>query len=174
MRLPQGLEESFHLLQTQSFRGINSATISSWIMKTIWYFYDHCLEDCARLFKAKAHDLRAFATSWNALQKVSLPDIFHAAQLRSHNTFTSVYLTDLSISDGGGPVQDRPGGHRTAHLQCCLSFNPALSTLDYSLWHGLVFVWTGSCLLGTSWIYPDIFDHDLVHQRHLRLHLLDR
>ena len=37
-----------------------------------------------------------FATSWNALQKVPLPDIC-AAQWRSHNTFTSFYLTDLSV-----------------------------------------------------------------------------
>ena len=76
---------------------IKPATISSWIVKTIRYVYDHCPEDSARLFKAKAHDLRAFATSWNALQKVSLPDILRAAQWRSHNTFTSFYLTDLSV-----------------------------------------------------------------------------
>ena len=75
---------------------IKPGTISFWIVKTIQYVYDHCPEDSALLFKAKAHDLRAFATSWNALQ-VSLPNILRAAQWRSHNTFTSFYLTDLSV-----------------------------------------------------------------------------
>ena len=150
---------------------IKPATISSWIVKTIWYMYDHCPEDSAWLFKAKAHDLRALATSWNALQKASLPDILCAAQWCSCYTFTSFYPTDLSVVEED-LLKIGPGGHRTARLQCCLSFDTALSTVDYPLWHGLVFAWTKSPRLGTSWTYPDCFIHDLAHQRHLGLHLV--
>ena len=43
------------------------------------------------------------------------------------------------------------------------------STVDYPLWHGLVFVWTGSPGLSMSWRYPDCFVHNLAHQHHLGL-----
>ena len=46
---------------------------------------------------SRAHDLRAFAASWNALQEVSTRDILRAAHWRSHNTFTAFYLVDLSV-----------------------------------------------------------------------------
>ena len=39
----------------------------------------------------------AFATSWNALRQVPLLDVLRAAQWRSHTTFTSFYLTDLTV-----------------------------------------------------------------------------
>ena len=76
---------------------IKPTTISSWIVKTVHYTYDNLPDDSAHLFKVRAHDVRAFATSWNALQRVSLHDILRAAQWRSHTTFTSFYPTDLTV-----------------------------------------------------------------------------
>ena len=76
---------------------IKAPTISSWLVKTVRYVYEHTQDQTACLYHVKGHDLRAFATSWNALQKVSTRDILRAAQWRSHNTFTAFYLVDLSV-----------------------------------------------------------------------------
>ena len=76
---------------------IKAPTISSWLVKTVHYVYEHTQNQTARFYHVKGHDLRAFATSWNALQKVSTRDILRAAQWQSHNTFTVFYLIDLSV-----------------------------------------------------------------------------
>ena len=76
---------------------IKAPTISSWLVTTVRYVYEHMQDQTARLYHVKDHDLRAFATSWNALQKVSTRDILRTAQWRSHNTFTAFYLVNLSV-----------------------------------------------------------------------------
>ena len=76
---------------------IKAPMISSWLVKTVHYIYEHKQDQTACLFHVKGHDLCAFATSWNGLQKVSTRDILCAAQRRSHNTFTGFYLVDLSV-----------------------------------------------------------------------------
>ena len=59
---------------------IKAPMISSWLVKTVCYVYEHTQDQTAWLYHVKGHDLRAFATSWNALQKVSTRDILCAAQ----------------------------------------------------------------------------------------------
>ena len=76
---------------------IKAPTISWWLVKTVRYVYEHTQDQTACLYHVKGHDLRAFAASWNALQKVSTQDILCAAQWWSHNTFTAFYLVDLSV-----------------------------------------------------------------------------
>ena len=76
---------------------IKAPTILSWLVKTVCYVYEHTQDQTAHLYHVKGHDLRAFAASWNALQKVSTRDILRAAQWRSHKTFTAFYLVDLSV-----------------------------------------------------------------------------
>ena len=39
------------------------------------------------------------ATSWNLHSNVRLGDILKAAQWRSHNTFTSFYLKDMTLHE---------------------------------------------------------------------------
>lgn len=46
--------------------------------------------------RARPHDLRAQATSWNAYRNASLDSVMHAAQWRQHTTFTSFYLRDMT------------------------------------------------------------------------------
>ena len=87
---------SFHSAQP-GHTEIEPATISSWIVKTIHYAYNNLPEDSAHLFKVRAHDVQAFSTSWNALQRVSLHDILWVAQRHSHTTFTFFYRTDLTV-----------------------------------------------------------------------------
>ena len=59
---------------------MKAPTISLWLVKTVRYVCEHMQDQTARLFHVKGHDLRAFTTSWNALQKVSTRDILRAAQ----------------------------------------------------------------------------------------------
>ena len=92
----QGRKRLFIAYKPGHTEEIKPATISSWIVKTVRYTYDNLPDNSACLFKVRAHDVRAFATSWNALQRVSLHDILRAAQWRSHTTFT-FYLTDLTV-----------------------------------------------------------------------------
>ncbi len=102
-----------YLSRTQSIRGerkeffiphksgqktsIAPATISSWTQKTVRYAYQEATDREAASLRVRAHDLRSLATSWNLHSSVRLPDILRAAQWRSHNTFTSFYLKDLTL-----------------------------------------------------------------------------
>ena len=48
------------------------------------------------LLVVKAHDVRAFAASKAFFRGVSMDQILQACHWKSHNTFTSFYLKDLS------------------------------------------------------------------------------
>jgi integrase len=76
---------------------ISPPTISSWIKKTVLFAYQDASPDEAANLQVRAHDLRAMATSWNLHSSVRLTDILKAAQWRSHNTFTSFYLKDMTL-----------------------------------------------------------------------------
>ena len=61
------------------------------------------------LVQVKAHDIRAFATSKAFYGGVSVDQIMQACHWKAHNTFTNVYLKDLTWSDNDnnmylGPV----------------------------------------------------------------------
>ena len=93
----QGRKRLFLAYKPGHTEEIKATTISFWIVKTVRYTYDNLPDDSVHHFKVRAHDVRAFTTSWNALQQVSLHDILQAAQWRSHTAFSSFYLTDLTV-----------------------------------------------------------------------------
>ena len=76
----QGRKRLFIAYKPGHTEEIKPATISSWIIKTVCYTYNNLPEDSAPLFKVRAHNVRAFNTSWNTLQRVSLHNFLHAAQ----------------------------------------------------------------------------------------------
>jgi hypothetical protein len=76
---------------------ISPATISSWIKKTVLFAYQDASPEEAAALQVRAHDLRSMATSWNLHSSVRLTDILKSAQWRSHNTFTSYYLKDMTL-----------------------------------------------------------------------------
>lgn len=78
---------------------ISPATISSWIKKAVLYAYQDASPEEAASLQVRAHDLRALAASWNLHSSVRLTDIMRAAQWRSHNTFTSFYLRDMTLHE---------------------------------------------------------------------------
>jgi hypothetical protein len=53
-----------------------------------------------RLFRLKAHEVRAMTASWAFLKNASLDSILQACSWRSHSTFTSYYLRDLTRIQG--------------------------------------------------------------------------
>ena len=92
-----GRKELFVPYKAGAKQSIAPATISSWIQKTIQRAYKDATPAAAALIQARAHDLRAFAASWNLHCSIPLSDILRAAQWRSHNTFTSFYLRDMTL-----------------------------------------------------------------------------
>jgi DNA-binding transcriptional regulator YdaS (Cro superfamily) len=90
-------QEFFIPYKTGCKNSISPATISSWIKKTVRFAYEDASPEEAAALKVRAHDLRSMAASWNLHSSVRLADILKAAQWRSHNTFTSFYLRDMTL-----------------------------------------------------------------------------
>ena len=80
-------------------QSIAPATISSWIQKTIVHSYQDVNPEEEALGQVRAHDLRKVASSWNIHHSIPVGDILRAAQWRSHNTFTSFYLQDMTMHE---------------------------------------------------------------------------
>ena len=75
-------------------------TVSVWLKKTVLAAYSFASEDTRTLHGVKAHDVRAMAASWAFLRNALIESILGACRWKSHSTFSSFYLRDLtSIQD---------------------------------------------------------------------------
>jgi integrase len=75
-------------------------TVSGWLKKAILAAYSFASEDTRTLHGVKAHEVRAMAASWAFLRNASIESILGACRWKSHSTFSSFYLRDLtSIQD---------------------------------------------------------------------------
>ena len=88
---------------------IRPATLSSWLKQTILLCYKQADQQALDLVQVKAQDIRAFAASKAFYGGVSVDQIMQACHWKAHNTFTNVYLKDLTWSDNDnnlylGPV----------------------------------------------------------------------
>jgi hypothetical protein len=80
---------------------ITKATLSSWIKLTVKIAHALIPEEDRAVARIRAHNIRGLATSWAFKNNVPLVNILRAGTWRSHTTFTSLYLKDLtSIQDG--------------------------------------------------------------------------
>ena len=77
-------------------KDIQCLTISYWIKNTIKFCYSRVGDVDMDRLGVKAHDVRAFAASKAFYGGVSMDQILKACHWKSHNTFTSFYLKDLS------------------------------------------------------------------------------
>ena len=77
-------------------------TISSWIKKTIVLAYQLANNEDLNLAKVKAHQVRSVATSSAFYSSVPLEQILLAGTWRTHNTFSSFYLKNLTESSSKG------------------------------------------------------------------------
>ena len=75
---------------------ISKNTISYWIRKVITDSYRHSQERDIDQAQVKAHEVRAIATSLLFKRNSSLKDVIDAASWRSHMTFASFYLRDVT------------------------------------------------------------------------------
>ena len=78
---------------------IRPATLSSWLKQTILLCYKQADQQALDLVQVKAHDIRAFAASKAFYGEISVDQIMQACHWKAHNTFTNVYLKDLTWSD---------------------------------------------------------------------------
>jgi hypothetical protein len=75
-------------------------TISGWIKKVILLAYSKASPEVQQIHRVRAHEVRAMAASWAFLKNVSLDAILQACSWRSHTTFTSFYMKDLTRIQG--------------------------------------------------------------------------
>ncbi len=83
-------------------------TISRWIKLLIKEAHSSITEDDAKLVNCRTHELRALAASLLFCATHSLQSVMEAACWRSHSTFSSFYLRDISLTRGDltslGPI----------------------------------------------------------------------
>ena len=81
-------------------KDISKATVSGWLKKAVSIAYAKASPETQRLFKVKAHDVRAISSSWAFFKNVAMENIMQACSWKAHNTFTNFYLRDLSRIQG--------------------------------------------------------------------------
>jgi integrase len=77
-------------------KDIVANTVSGWIKKTVQLTYSLSNQEDQLTAGVRAHDVRGLAASWALLRNVSMDEILAACSWKSHNTFTSFYLKDLT------------------------------------------------------------------------------
>ena len=106
--LRQNKELAFVSFQKGFSKDISLATISSFIKQTVSLCYELCDQESLTLHQVKEHDVRAFAVSKAFHSGVSLEQLLSACHWKSHNTFTQLYLKELTWADSElfhlGPV----------------------------------------------------------------------
>ena len=87
---------------------VSKNTISAWITSVVRRAYQHKHQDLHELHRITAHEVRALATSWNFHHNLSLESVMEAASWRTHSTFSSFYLRDVTFMADGllklGPI----------------------------------------------------------------------
>ena len=78
-------------------KDIQKNTSSFWIRKAVRCAYESSSDETRTVHRIKAHDIRAMSASCALLRNVSLESIMGACGWRSHTTFTSHYLRDLTL-----------------------------------------------------------------------------
>ena len=75
---------------------ISAQSISRWICQVIKLAYESSSDEVRRLFKVRAHEVRALAASWALLNGSPFSEVMSSAFWRGHTTFTEFYLRSLS------------------------------------------------------------------------------
>ena len=96
---------------------INKSSISRWVKFAIKSAYKGISSTSCKLFKPRAHELRALASSWAYLNSIPLEEVLQAAFWSNSNVFAVHYLRDFGNQKANlralGPViaaQKRIGG----------------------------------------------------------------
>ena len=102
---------------------INKSSISRWVKFAIKSAYKGISSTPCKLFKPRAHELRALASSWAYLNSIPLEEVLQAAFWSNSNVFAVHYLRDFGNQKANlralGPViaaQKRIGGGAAIQL----------------------------------------------------------
>ena len=82
-------------IPTQGDQDLAKPTLSRWVKYAIKNAYDTISKNPNRLFKPRAHELRAISTSWAYMNYIPLEEILKSAVWSSTSLFASHYLRDF-------------------------------------------------------------------------------
>ena len=92
--------KKFFISYKEGFTGeIATQTISRWIALAVKKAYEVVSQNTGiqTLYHVKAHDVRALSASLAWTNQTALEDVLAAAGWKTHTTFTSFYLRDLTL-----------------------------------------------------------------------------
>ena len=82
-------------IPTQGDQDLAKSTLSRWVKYAIKNAYDTISKNPLRLFKPRAHELRAISASWAYMNYIPLEEILKSAVWSSTSLFASHYLRDF-------------------------------------------------------------------------------
>ena len=82
-------------IPTQGDQDLAKSTLSRWVKYAIKHAYDSISKNPNRLFKPRAHELRALSASWAYMNYIPLEEILKSAVWSSSSLFASHYLRDF-------------------------------------------------------------------------------
>ena len=82
-------------IPTQGDQDLAKSTLSRWVKYAIKHAYDSISKNPNRLFKPKAHKLRAIYASWAYMNFIPLEEVLKSAVWSSSSLFASHYLRDF-------------------------------------------------------------------------------
>ena len=80
---------------TQGDQDLAKSTLSRWVKYAIKHAYDSISKNPNRLFKPRAHELRAISASWAYMNFIPLEEVLKSAVWSSSSLFASHYLRDF-------------------------------------------------------------------------------
>ena len=82
-------------IPTQGDKDLAKSTLSRWVRYAIRHAYSSISKNPNRLFKPRAHELRALSASWAYMNYIPLEEILKSAVWSSSSLFASHYLRDF-------------------------------------------------------------------------------
>ena len=82
-------------IPTQGDQDLAKSTISGWVKYAIKHAYGSISKNPNRLFKPRAHELRALSASWAYMNYIPLEEILKSAVWSSSSFFALHYLRDF-------------------------------------------------------------------------------
>ena len=82
-------------IPTQGDQDLAKSTLSRWVKYAIKHAYDSISKNPNRLFKPRAHELRAISASWAYMNFIPLEEVLKSAIWSSSSLFASYYLRDF-------------------------------------------------------------------------------
>ena len=83
------------VIATQGDQDLAKSTLSRWVRYAIRHAYCSISKNPNRLFKPRAHELRALSASWAYMNYIPLEEILKSTVWSSSSVFASHYLRDF-------------------------------------------------------------------------------